>query len=176
VNKVRLTAAICLLLFLTACGIPHSDVTQQIQPFSAAASTRANSGVLSAPRGDELSLGGGLIITVSSPKAFTPTAAAYPKTPRAVAFELIITNRGTTMYRPSQLSVTATSNGTTALHMKDSTQGYNGLVGATEDLPPGRSLRVTVAFAVPAERAIIRLTVQPDATGEDEAVVYEGTV
>jgi hypothetical protein len=89
---------------------------------------------------------------------------------------MIIANHGTTMYRPSQLSVTATCNGATALQMKDSTQGYNGLVGATEDLPPGRNLRVTVAFAVPAERAMIRLTVQPDATGGDQVVVYEGAL
>jgi hypothetical protein len=176
VIKVGLTAASCLLLFLTACGIPDSDATQRLQPFSVEASTNANSGMLSAPHSDELSLGEDLTITVSLPKAFTPTDAAYPKTPRAVAFEMIITNGGTTMYRPSQLLVTATANGATALQVKDSTQGYNGLVGATEDLPPGKNLRVTVAFAVPAERAIIRLTVQPDATGEDEVVVFEGTV
>jgi len=80
------------------------------------------------------------------------------------------------MYRPSQLSVTATSNGTTALQVKDSTQGYHGFLGTTEDLPPGKNLRVTVAFAVPAERSVMRLLVRPDATDGDEVVVYEGTV
>ncbi|HEU5471473.1 MAG TPA: hypothetical protein VFV67_12535 [Actinophytocola sp.] len=118
----------------------------------------------------------GLSVTVSAPKVFTPTEAASPRAPRAVAFDVVIDNERTSVYRPAQLSVTATSDGATAIQVIDSTQGYTGLVSATEEVPPGHNVRVAVAFALPAEPAAFRLIVQPDALAGSRMTVYQGTV
>jgi hypothetical protein len=174
VIKSRLLAQpLCALLVLTACGGPYSDAAPQLLPASA---TSAPAGEPVARNDNRRALGNDLTITISTPKSFTPTDTAYPRTPRAVAFELTIDNDGTGTYRASQLAVTATCNSADALQVIDSTQGYTGFVGATDNVPPGQSLRVVVAFAVPAERAVLRLNVQPDASGGSETTVFEGSV
>jgi hypothetical protein len=121
-------------------------------------------------------LDNGLSVALSAPKSFTPTEAAFPRTPRAVAFDMIIENGSGTVYRPAQLSVIALVNGQSAAQVVDSTQGYTGFVGATDEVPPGQNVRVTVAFAVPVARADLRLLVQPDAVDGHRVTVFEGTV
>jgi hypothetical protein len=174
---VKLAAAGCALVFLAGCGaVPSSDAAPSPQPLSAHASTgSASTGEPAARPSGQRTLGNGLAITVSAPKVFTPTEAAYPRTPRAVAFELTIDNLGTDPYRPSQLSVTATSNGAAALQVIDSTQGYTGIVDA-DTLPPGEHLRVPVAFAIPKERAEVTLRIQPNAEDGGGVVLFQGTV
>ena len=176
---VKLAAAGCALVFLAGCGaVPSSDAAPAPQPLSASASSTgsASSGEPAARPSGRRTLGNGLAITVSAPKVFTPTAAAYPRTARAVAFELTIDNLGTDPYRPSQLSVTATSNGAAALQVIDSTQGYTGFLGTDDEVPPGQHIRIPVAFAVPAERAEVDLVVQANATDGGGVTVFHGTV
>jgi hypothetical protein len=172
VTMARLTAALCALLVLAGCAAgPYSDAAQNLQPLTAATSAGQ-----SAPPGTPRMLDSGLSVTVSAPKSFTPTAAAYPRTPRAVAFDLVIENKGAEDYRPSQLTVTATSNGNPALQVIDSTQGYTGSVSTpTDELPPGQHLRLSVAFAMPAERAEVALTVQPSTDGQ-KFTLFTGAV
>jgi hypothetical protein len=155
----RLAAAFCALLVLAGCAAgPYSDAAQNLQPLTATSSAGATRSV---PPGTPQMLEDGLAVTISAPKSFTPTEAAYPRTPRAVAFDLVIDNKGAEIYRPSQLTVTATSNGAATLQVIDSTQGYTGSMSTTTDeLPPGAHLRLSVAFAMPAERAEVALTVQ----------------
>jgi hypothetical protein len=159
----RLTAALCALLLLAGCAAgPYSAASQNLEPLTASPSNQPSS---SAP-GTPHMLDDGLSVTVSAPKSFTPTDAAYPHTPRAVAFDLVVENRGADDYRPAQLTVTATGNGKPALQVIDSTQGYTATLGGTDDeLAPGARLRLSVAFAVPDQRAEVMLMIQTSATG-----------
>jgi hypothetical protein len=170
VKLVRLAAGCCGLLLMAACAGPYSDAAPDVQPLT----SRSTSATTPADN-NRLPLGNGLMITVSAPKTFTPTETAYPRTPRAVAFDLIIDNESTAGYRPSQLAVTATCNGAKALQVIDSTQGYPGSVAATDEVPPGQQVRLAVAFAVPSGRTGLALTVQPNQDGPG-TTVFEGTV
>lgn len=175
-KTVRVAAVACALALAAACGSgPYSDAAQRIEaPTSSATST--DPGGSPARRLNRQALGNGLVITTSPPQPFTPTDNAHPKTPRAVAFEMTIDNEGVNAYRPSQLSVTATGDGTTIQQVIDSTQGYPGLDGSTDTVPPGQSTRFSIAFAVPAQAVVIRVAVQPDASTGNTVVVYEGGV
>jgi hypothetical protein len=171
VNRVRQAAAACALLLTTACGaVPTSNAAQG--PDLLTRSTTPSQSPEVKPR----KLNENLTVTVSPPTSFTPTEAAYPRAPRAVAFELIIANQGRTAYRPSRLAITALSNGQNARQVVDSTQGYTGFVAGTEDVAPGQTVRVVVAFAVPVERAVVQVMVQPDAEEGGRVMVFEGAV
>ncbi|HEV2784566.1 MAG TPA: hypothetical protein VGX25_34720 [Actinophytocola sp.] len=176
-NRVGLAAAACGLLLLAGCGAEAvPDATHQLQPLtsrSSSASTRADD----TPRraDDQRVRVNGLAIAVSAPKPFTPTHSAFPRTPRAVAFEMTIDNEGDTPYEPAQLAVTMLCDGTPAQQVIDSTQGYTGLV-TTEEVRPGQNVRLALAFAVPPERVEVRLMVQPSATDVERVTLYTGTV
>jgi hypothetical protein len=178
VNRARLAAAACGLLLLAACDVgPYSDAAQSPNPVAGPSTNASTRAANASPRPvNQRPLGDGLTVTISAPRSFTPTDAAIPRAPRAVAFELIIHNEGDTAYRPSNLSITATANGVVTQQVVDSTQGYTGFVGATDDVPPGESVRVIVAFAMPVERAELRLMVLPDSVDGGRVTVYEGTV
>ena len=177
-NRVRLAAAGCALLLSAACTAgPSADDARPIDPLTASTSRTAPRSPAPTTRlANQKPLDNGLTVTVSTPKSFTPTEAAYPHTPRAVAFDMIIENGSGTVYRPAQLAVSALVNGEDAAQVVDSTQGYTGFVGATDEVPPGQNVRVTVAFAVPMDRANLRLVVQPDAAEGHRFTVFEGTV
>jgi hypothetical protein len=178
VNLLRLTGACCTLILAAACAAgPYSDAAPDPQRLSGSQTTSssARGGETSTRPGGRHTLTGGLAVTVSAPKAFTPTETASPHAPRAVAFELTIDNEGSDVYRPAQLAVTATSNGVAALQVIDSTQGYTGIVGA-DDLPPGKHLRVAVAFAIPKEPAEVTLRIQPNAADGGGSTLFQGTV
>ncbi|HET9138115.1 hypothetical protein [Actinophytocola sp.] len=166
-NRARLAAALGALSLLAACGAgPVSGAAEvPLQPLSQTSSN--------APR---LITENGLSVTVSPPKVFTPTDAASPPAARAVAFDMVIDNEGTSVFRPAQLSVTATCDGATAVQVIDSTQGYTGFVSATEEVPPGQQVRLAVAFALPTERSQFQLLVQPDALAGSQLTVFQGTV
>lgn len=124
--------------------------------------------------GDQYRFGDGLTIVISSPKSFNPSGGAYPRSNRAVAFEIAIRNDSTQPYQLSGLSVSATIDGAVAKQLIDSTQGYGGVVDAGKDVQPGRDTRVALAFAVPDQPSPIELTVRPAATSEAVAV-YSGS-
>lgn len=177
-NRVRLAAAACALLFVAGCDADAvTSAGQQFDSLTASSSgTPPRPGPSSTRLANQRLFANGLSVTVSAPKSFTPTDAALPRAKRAVAFDLIIENGSGTVYRPAQLSILAIVDGKAASQLVDSTQGYTGYVGATDEVPPGQSVRVTVAFAVPAERARLQLTVQPDAVDSQRLTVFEGTV
>jgi hypothetical protein len=166
------------LLLSAACGAgPVSGAAQQPDPLTATSTrTAPRSPAPTTGMGNQRLLDNGLSVALSAPKSFTPTDAASPRTPRAVAFDMIIENGSGTVYRPAQLSVIALVNGQSAAQVVDSTQGYTGFVGGTDEVPPGQNVRVTVAFAVPPTRADLRLLVQPDASDGRQITVFEGTV
>ena len=138
-NRVRLAVAGCALLLSAACtATPVSNAAEQPDPLTARQSSSSVRPPASTTRpANQRILDNGLMVTVSAPKSFTPTDAAYPHAPRAVAFDLIIENGSTTVYRPAQLSVTALVDGESAAQVVDSTQGYTGFFGATDEVPPG---------------------------------------
>jgi hypothetical protein len=178
VNRVRLAAAGYALLLTAACAAgPSVGDVRPIDPLTASTSrTPPRSPTPTTRLANQKVLDNGLTVSLSTPKSFTPTEAAYPHTPRAVAFDMIIENGGGTVYRPEQLAVSALVNGEDAAQVVDSTQGYTGFVGATDEVPPGQTVRVTVAFAVPLDRANLRLVVQPDAAEGHRFTVFEGAV
>jgi hypothetical protein len=179
VNLLRLTGACCTVILAAACAAgPYSDAAPDPQRLGGSQTTTSGSargGETSARPGGRRTLAGGLAVTVSAPKVFTPTETASPHAPRAVAFELTIDNEGSDVYLPAQLAVTAMSNGVAALQVIDSTQGYTGTVSA-DALPPGEHLRVAVAFAIPKERAEVALRLQPNAEDGGGVVLFQGTV
>jgi hypothetical protein len=116
----------------------------------------------------------GLSITVSTPRSLTPSDTAFPQSPRAAVFEVTIDNRTTEVYKPALLVVKATAAGGPAAEIVDPAQGLNGIVSGAQDVPPGKTLKLTVAFAVPAASANMELTVQPDAGIRYSTHRYEG--
>ncbi|ONI81084.1 hypothetical protein ALI144C_21270 [Actinosynnema sp. ALI-1.44] len=119
---------------------------------------------------------GSLTVTVLAPKSFVPGNTAYPQSPRAVAFEVVLDNQGSRTYRPAQLVVKATGPAGNAVDpVVDKTQGYAGGVNADAEVPPGKNIRVTFAFAVPADPIDLTVTVQPDIAAAADRAEFEGT-
>ncbi|TVT07170.1 hypothetical protein AMYBAR_001382 [Amycolatopsis bartoniae] len=159
------------LVGLTACGAPA-----QTEPM---ARNEAGSPALqaaAAPTQQTLGFGGqyrfddGVTISVSTPKSFRPSESAYPHSDRAAAFEIAVRNDGDQPYRLSALSVSATVAGGGAKQVVDPTQGYSGIVDAGKDVPTGRDVRFTLAFAVPEQPAEMRLSLRPNTTSTVVAV------
>jgi hypothetical protein len=175
VRTVGLAAVACVLLALvTGCG---ADVmsTANANAVSPAAAPPAAIADRPAKFGERRPAGNSLVVTVSAPKPFVPGDTAYPRAPRAAAFEIAIENQGSRTYRPSQLMVkAATVDGQAMVAVVDTAQGYNGVVGAGTEVMPGRSTRLTVAFALPADQVDLRVTVQPDATTAVARAEFEG--
>ena len=164
-----------LLSLAVACGVPSA----QEGTAALGAGSPAGAGASASQAGNDLKFGAdhrfasGLTISVGSPKSFQPSASAYPRSARGAAFDVELTNDGATTYKLSGLTVTATSSGSPVKQVVDTTQGFTGIADAGKDVPPGRSVHVTLAFAVPEEPAQLRLQVRPSAT-EAAAVTYCG--
>jgi hypothetical protein len=173
---VRLAVAACVLLVLTACGAGrHSDeISQSVRtPSPTAAAERSE---YMEKDGITRSLGDDITLSVSAPTSFTPTDTAYPRTARAVAFELVIDNKSDTVYRPAQLSFVATADGETTDQVIDSTQGYTGVVGAIDQVLPNDTLRFAVAFGVPDRPCAVRVAVRPASSATSAIPIFDGTI
>ncbi|MCT2588022.1 hypothetical protein [Actinophytocola gossypii] len=171
----RLAVAACVLLVLVGCGIGHSsevDTSARTASPTAAAERSEYRATDNARR----LLGDGVVLTISRPTSFTPTDTAYPRAARAVAFELTIDNGGPIPYRPAGLAFTATVDGAPSEQVIDSTQGYTGTAGATEEIAPGASLRIAVAFATPDEPSRMRVAVRQKSSATTSILLYDGTV
>ena len=173
-RKIMFTAG--LLGLAVACGVPSAhDGTAAL----GAAGSPAGAGASVSPAGHDLKFGAdhrfasGLTISVGSPQSFRPSPSAYPQSPRGAAFDVQLTNDGSTTYKLSGLNVTATSSGAAVKQVVDTTQGFTGITDAGKDVLPGRSVHVTLAFAVPQEATQLRLQIRPSAT-EAAAVTYCG--
>ncbi|WP_436494655.1 hypothetical protein [Actinokineospora sp. HUAS TT18] len=171
VKTVGLAAIVCaLLVMLTGCG---SDPAYS-EPVTAPATSATPEPAGSPSRaGERRPLGNGLSITVSAPKSFVPTGSGNSKTPRAVGFDVLVENSGTTAYRPSQLVLTASSDGVALRPVIDATQGYAGVVGDTDIVPGGRA-RFSVAFAVRPEPTQLQVSAQPDPGTPAMVMVFDG--
>ncbi len=174
---VRLAVAACLLL-LTACGAGHAadDPTARQSVGAPDPTVAAERSDLSSSGERVTSLGEGVTLSVSEPTSFTPTATAYPRAERAVAFDLVIDNGSDTVYRPAQLSFVATADGVTVDQVIDSTQGYPGVVGAIEEVRPDKSLRFAIAFEVPAKPCTVRVAVRAASSAASAIPIFDGTV
>jgi len=171
----RLAVAACALLVLVGCGIGHSS--EVVQPSRTATPTAAaERSDYVATDGARKSIGDGVVLTISPPKSFTPTDTAYPRASRAIAFEMTIENGSAVAYRPARLSFTATVDGVSSEQVIDSTQGYTGTSGATDEVAPNDSLRIAVAFAVVDQPCRMRVAVRPDTDGGTPILLYDGTV
>lgn len=171
----RLAVAACVLLVLVGCGIGHSSEVGA-PARSASPTAAAERSEYRATDNAHKPLGDGVVLTISRPTSFTPTDTAYPRAARAVAFELTIDNGSALAYRPASLAFTATVDGAPTEQVIDSTQGYTGTSGATEEVAPDTSLRIAVAFAAPDRPCRMRVAVRQKATDTTSVLLYDGTV
>lgn len=183
-KTVRVAAALCLFLALAAChadntAAPAGKVIAAVPEDSddADPASQRYTGLAHEPTrfGERRKGSNGLSITVSSPKLFTPSEIAYPPSPRAVAFSVTIDNNSQDAYSPTELVVQAFAGGDALKQVADAKQGYMGIVGAADDVPPGKTMRLTLAYAVPAETVTMVVTIQPSADSQD-SVEFSGTV
>jgi hypothetical protein len=170
VRIVRLVVAGCLMALVTGCGAVGS-------PQLSAVESSANPTVsrLLASFGDRRTWANGLSITIAPPRSLTPSSTAYPQAPRAAVFEMTIDNGSGMPYKPSQLAVKATIGGQVAQELVDPAQGLGGYVAAEQDMPPGKSLTLTLAFAMPKQPAQLRIVVQPDVVDSAPTASFTGT-
>lgn len=168
---VRLAVAACVLLVLAACGTsgPSREERQSLDAPGVAAERSEYLAKVTRKIGDDITL------SVSAPTSFTPTDEAYPKAARAVAFELVIDNKGDTVYRPAQLLFVATAGGQPADQIIDSTQGYSGVTSTDDEVLPHETLRFSIAFGVPAHQCAVRVAVRPEADAASAIPVFDGT-
>jgi hypothetical protein len=172
----QLAAALCVSLALCGCNATAAGGGAVSSTIAVRDTTQA-----ATPQDTDVAFGeqvlfeSGLSVTVSMPKLFRPSPSAYPRSERAAAFEIAVNNGSTQSYRLSGLAVEAEVAGEQMKQVVDPTQGISGIVDAGKDVPPGRQIRVTVAFAVAPEPAPIRLKLRPDAT-EEPCATYTGTV
>jgi hypothetical protein len=181
VRSVGLAAAACVLLALaTGCG-PQVMNSASADGISAAAAPKNEAPAAIADRpakfGETRDSGDSLMVTISAPKPFIPGDTAYPRAPRAAAFEIALDNQGSRTYRPAQLVVRAsTQDGKPVLPVVDTAQGYTGVIAAGSDvLAPGKSTRLTLAFALPTDPVDLVVTVQPTAASVAMPAEFEGT-
>ncbi len=174
--RAGLAAVACALLALTAgCGADGMNRADAKVVSQAAAPSEAPVKVASglAKWGEQRPAGDALLVTVSSPRSFEPGATAYPKAPRAAGFDITIENVGTAVYRSSQLVVQAsTSDGKRMVAVVDATQGYSGVLAG--EVQPGRTARLSMAFALPADQVNVVVTVQSNVTQATTTAEFEG--
>lgn len=159
-------AAACVLLFgIAGCGAGSAQnaISESSSVADSASSAQARSEVVEEqPFGNRHQFAGGLAVTVSEPRSFTPSPSAFPKADRAVAFDITIRNDSDVPFQLSGMSVLAAVNGTNIRELVDPERGLSGIVDAGADVAPGRAVQVTVAFAVTDDPATLYLTVLPD--------------
>lgn len=174
----RLAVAACALLVLAgSAGCGAGQMSEATPPtHTASPSVAAERSEYRTSGGIRTSIGKGVALTAAAPTSFTPTDTAYPRAARAVAIDMVIDNGGTIAFRPAQLYFTATVDGAPAKQVIDSTQGYTGVSGATDEVAPSQSLRFTVAFAVPERTCKIEVSVRPDTAAATTIELYDGTV
>ena len=170
----RLVLAVCALFAAVACGaqVQAASAPAALGPAPEVQGPLPPSGTLKF--GVRHTFADGIAVTVSAPKSFQPSPAAYPASARAAAFEIEVTNSGSEPYRLSGFTVTATVAGTQAIQVVDSTQGFNGVIDAGKDITPGRSVRMNLAFAVPPQAAELRMVLRPD-TASPVSAIYCGS-
>ncbi|MET0234567.1 MAG: hypothetical protein ABW224_08000 [Kibdelosporangium sp.] len=181
-KTVGLAVAACALVALaTGCGagVMNSASANDVSPV--AAPTRnagAPAAIADRPAkfGERRSAGDALLVTLLAPKSFVPGDTAYPRAARAVAFEIGIENQGSRTYRPTQMRVTVVMpDGAPAVPVVDKAQGYAGGVSADIEAPPGKSTRLTMAFATPPEPVELRVIIQPDIAAAGARAEFEGS-
>ena len=171
---VRLVGAACLAALLAGCGTAGGP---QLSAVASSANPTVNqmARTLDASFGDRRTWPNGLAITISQPRSLRPSSTAYPQAARAAVFELTVENGTSTAYKPSQLAVKATIGGQPAQEVVDPAQGLGGYEAAQDDLAPGRSVQLTVAFALPKQPVDLRILVQPDVIDAVPAAAFSGT-
>ncbi|CAM3324844.1 hypothetical protein KIPE111705_02370 [Kibdelosporangium persicum] len=180
-RTVGLAVAACVVVALaTGCdaGVLNSASATGVSPAAAPSPAQPPDAIADRPAkfGERRVVAGSLMVTVLAPKSFVPGDTAYPRPPRAVAFEVALENQGNRTYRPAELVVRATnSEGVAVVPVVDKAQGYAGNVSADIEVPPGKSIRLTFAFAVPSGPVDLLVTVQPDIATAGDRAEFEGT-
>ena len=140
----------------SACGAPaQGDAAER-------GSAAAQSSTDERAFGDQYTFHNGLTVRVSRPTSFTPSKTAYPNAYRAIAFEIVIVNGTEWPYHLSDLSITTSIGGEESAELIDTTQGYNGIVDISAEVPVASKTRMTLAYVAPRQPDDIRLAFRPD--------------
>ncbi|MFI5609028.1 hypothetical protein [Amycolatopsis sp. NPDC051903] len=172
-RTAQLLLTACLLTAVGACGVDAKEGTAALGGGTGPAKPAAAQTARDLQFGAEHRFASGITISVSAPQSFQPGPAAYPRSSRAAAFGVEITNGGADFYRLSGLSVVATIDGKPTKQIVDATQGLGGITDAGKDLQQGRSAQLTLAFAVPERPTQLTLQLRPSAA-EPAVVTYCG--
>ncbi|WP_034274118.1 hypothetical protein [Haloechinothrix halophila] len=163
-RPVRVAIACALLAGVvagaTACESAEGDAAEDSTSASPSSDGPAP-GTGEQAFGDRFTFLNGLSVTVSRPKSFTPSDTAYPDSPRAVAFEIVIQNGTEWPYHLSDLSITTWIGGDQSPELIDTTQGYNGIVDIDAEVPVARKTRMTLAYAADRDADAVRLRIRP---------------
>ena len=140
-KKSLIAVGLIATIALTACGGKKADTASTDAPSTAASSSSAAGGF-----GSPLDLGGGISLTLSSPKTFVPGnfASNYLKGQAANLTDVTIKNGGTTPLDASTILIQAESGTNTCTDVLD---GDNGITGAPID-PIATGASVTFKFAI----------------------------
>jgi hypothetical protein len=180
VRTVGLAAAACVLMALaTGCG-PSVMSSASATEVSQAGAPAPPAAIADRPAkfGEQRDAGDELMVIVAVQRSFVPGDTAYPKSPRAAAFDFALENHSNRNYRPAQLVVKAsTQDGKRIEPLVDTAQGYTGVIAAgSEVVAPGKATRLTMAFALPADPVDLVVTVQPTAGTVALPAEFEGVV
>ncbi|GAA5111149.1 hypothetical protein [Haloechinothrix salitolerans] len=146
----------------TACEQTAEGDAAEDPTVSAPSSVGPTPGTGEQAFGDQFTFLNGLSVTVSRPKSFTPSETAYPEAPRAVAFEIVIKNGTEWPYHLSDLSITTVVGGEERPELIDTTQGYNGIVDISAEVPVSRKTRMTLAYAANPHTDTVRMRIRPN--------------
>lgn len=179
-TRVRLAAACVLLAVLSliaACGLNAAG--EAADPASSSAAPSGSGAAPASPTapafGRPYAYPDGLSVTVSRPKAFTPSSTATPRVDHAVSFEITVLNGSDRPYQLSAITLSAAVNGEPSQELIDSAQGYTGLADANTDVPPSRKLTLLLAFGSADAPSTASLSVKPQPEA-DEAAEFTGPV
>lgn len=146
-KKTLIAVTVIASLALTGCGKKADTAANSPKASSTATATTAASGGFGSP----LDLGGGISLTISTPKSFVPGkfASNYLKGQSANNFDVTVKNGGTANLDPSTILLSANSGTNTCSDVLD---GDNGITGApTDPVAAGTSITFKFAFACDAK-------------------------
>lgn len=182
-RRSKTVLAACAALALTGCvnSAPGGSPSQSMatnptvdQEADQETRTRANNEVMT-DFGSDHRFPSGLVVSVSAPDVFQPSEDAYPQAERAAAFGILLFNDSEKPYRLSDLAVKAIIDNEPAKQVKDTTQGYSGIVDADRDIDPGNTVRLKLAFAMQEKSNALQVILRPDSTTPNR-VVFHGSV
>jgi hypothetical protein len=162
--------SILTLASLTGCSQKKTEISESPVP---AQTPVAQTPELALEFGSPLDIGNGITVTVSTPKAFTPSpyASNFVKGLISDRFTVQISNGGTSDFNVNQFAITSSSAERSCIDVLD---GDNGITGAPTD-PLVVGAAVTFNYAIACNTKIGE-PLKISLTSPDVVLVLNGTL